>query len=129
MHGDDSTRRHDRPRGGTMKRPLSTRRLRIAWLVAIAADLLQILLFPIMAAGAASPFDVALDLAAFVILSVVVGPHWAFAPSVIAELVPGLDLVPTWVVAVWIATRGRRGDGTPPEIIGPSSGGTSTPLP
>jgi len=99
-----------------MRRPLSTRRLRVAWIVAVAADLLQIILFPILAEGLASPLDVGLDALVFAILCLVVGPHWAFAPSVIAEVVPGLDLAPTWVVAVWIATRGRRGDrGGPPE--------------
>ena len=88
-----------------MRRPLSTRRLRVAWIVAVAADLLQIILFPILAEGLASPLDVGLDALVFAILCLVVGPHWAFAPSVIAEVVPGLDLAPTWVVAV---THQRR---------------------
>jgi hypothetical protein len=120
MRCDDETRPHDRPRDRAMKRPLSVRRLRIAWIVAAAADLLQVVLLPVFAEGAASPFDVALDLAVFVILSIVVGPHWAFAPSVIVEMVPGLDLAPTWVVAVWLATRGRRDDrGGPQEPLPP----------
>jgi hypothetical protein len=41
------------------------------------------------------------------VLVALVGWHWAFLPSFVAELVPGLDLVPTWTVAVWLATRGR----------------------
>jgi len=37
-----------------------------------------------------------------------VGWHWAFVPSFAAELVPGLDIFPSWTTAVWFATRGRR---------------------
>ncbi len=35
------------------------------------------------------------------------GWHWAFLPSFVVELVPGVDLVLTWTAAVWLATRGR----------------------
>jgi hypothetical protein len=37
-----------------------------------------------------------------------VGWHWAFLPSFVAELVPGLDIFPSWTAAVWFATRGRK---------------------
>ena len=41
-----------------------------------------------------------------------IGWHWAFLPSFFVELVPGLDLVPTWTAAVFYATR--RGAVAPP---------------
>jgi hypothetical protein len=34
------------------------------------------------------------------------GWHWAFLPSFVAKVVPDVDLVPTWTVAVLVATRG-----------------------
>jgi hypothetical protein len=98
-----------------MKRPIPIHRMRIAWIVAAVADLVQVGLFPIFVAGGASPFDAALDVLVAAILSWLLGFHWAFAPSLVAELVPGLDLAPTWVLAVWIVTRGRPRGGARPE--------------
>jgi hypothetical protein len=45
------------------------------------------------------------------------GWHWAFVPSFLAELVPGLDLVPTWTLAVLIATRQMNPSRPEPPII------------
>jgi len=41
-------------------------------------------------------------------LSWLVGFHWAFLPTFIAELLPFVDLVPSWTLAVWLATRTRN---------------------
>ena len=84
-----------------------SRRLRVARIIAIAADVLQILLFPAFAAGWISPLNDALDVVVAVIMVRLVGWHFAFLPTFVAELVPGVDLVPTWTAAVWFATRGR----------------------
>jgi hypothetical protein len=77
-----------------------SRELRAAFGVAVLADGLQILVLPLFAPGGISPADTAVDLAAAVILSKILGWHWAFLPTMIAELVPGLDLFPTWTAAV-----------------------------
>lgn len=82
-------------------------RIRAARLLAVAADLVQIVAFPLFAGGGASPWNDALDFAVAVAVTALVGWHWAFLPSFFAELVPGLDLVPTWTVAVFLATRGK----------------------
>jgi hypothetical protein len=84
-------------------------RVRAARWIAIAADFLQIAVFPVFLPGVASPWDDALDAATALALVVLVGWHWAFLPSFIAELVPGLDLVPTWTAAVFFVTRGKAG--------------------
>lgn len=76
--------------------------------IAIVADFLQIFVFPVFSEGAASPFDTGLDVTVAVLLTVLVGWHWAFLPSFAAELVPLVDLVPTWTAAVFIATRPSR---------------------
>jgi len=67
----------------------------------------QLLLVPFFAAGLISPVNDVLDVVVGLILVRLVGWHWAFLPSFIAELVPGLDLFPSWTTAVWFATRGR----------------------
>lgn len=86
-------------------------------MVAMAADALQLGVFPLFAPGAASPVNDALDVAVAGAMTWLVGWHWAFLPSFVAELVPGLDLVPTWTAAVFFATRGEVGRGARPDAI------------
>ncbi|HEU5258618.1 MAG TPA: hypothetical protein VFU28_21675 [Vicinamibacterales bacterium] len=83
---------------------IKSRENRLAWFVALAADAIQIAVLPLFAAGALSPADTLVDLATAVILSKLVGWHWAFVPTMLAELVPGLDLFPTWTAAVFYVT-------------------------
>jgi hypothetical protein len=75
-------------------------RFRIAMVLAIAADALQIIVFPLFAEGAYSPADDVLDFALAGILVHLLGWHWEFLPTFFAELVPGADLVPFWTLAV-----------------------------
>jgi hypothetical protein len=84
-------------------------RVRAARLLAITADAIQIAVFPLFAGGAASPWNDALDLVVAAAMTWLVGWHWAFLPSLFAELVPGLDLVPTWTAAAFFVTRGKAG--------------------
>src|SRR5437870_13722833 len=72
---------------------------RLAWLVAMAADAIQIGALPLFAAGGLSPADALLDLVVAAILIRLLGWHWAFLPTLLAELVPGFDLFPTWTAA------------------------------
>lgn len=91
-------------------RPMTAGRVFAARAIAIAADFLQIVVFPAFSEGGVSPLDAGLDVAVAGLMTVLVGWHWAFLPSFAAELVPFLDLVPTWTAAVFIATRpSRRG--------------------
>ena len=75
-------------------------RFRAAMLLAILADGVQIVIFPLFAEGAISPLDDILDFVVMVALIRLVGWHWEFLPSLVGELVPGLDLVPFWTLAV-----------------------------
>ncbi len=68
--------------------------------VAIMADALQIVVFPLFIEGALSPADDVLDLAVAAVLVRLLGWHWEFLPAFAAELVPGVDLVPFWTLAV-----------------------------
>src|SRR5213595_2934142 len=81
--------------------PLSPRtRFRVAMILALAADALQIFGFPLFAEGALSPVDDVLDLGVAAVLVNLLGWHWEFLPAFAAELVPGVDLVPFWTLAV-----------------------------
>ena len=91
---------------------------RLAWLVAIAADALQIIGFPIFVEGGASPADAVLDVAVAAVLTKLLGWHWAFLPSLMAELIPGVDLFPTWTAAVFFVTRQQVGSAEP-EVLPP----------
>jgi hypothetical protein len=75
-------------------------RLRTAMILAIVADVLQLVVFPLFVAGAESPPDDILDLAVAGVLSWLLGWHWEFMPSFLGKLVPGVDLVPLWTLAV-----------------------------
>jgi hypothetical protein len=96
------------PRPPARIEPIARWRIWTARLVAVSADGLQLLIFPLFSPGAVSPADDALDVVAAAALIFLIGWHWAFLPGFIAELVPGLDLVPTWTLAVLIATGKRR---------------------
>jgi hypothetical protein len=80
----------------------------------VAADVIQIGLAPLFFEGGLSVFDVLLDLVMAGILTRLVGWHWAFLPAFLAELVPGVDLVPSWTLAVFLATRRGTAAKEPP---------------
>src|SRR5271170_6388959 len=75
-------------------------RFRTAMILAIVADALQILVFPAFVEGAISPADDILDLGIGAAMINLLGWHWEFLPSFLAKLVPGVDLVPFWTLAV-----------------------------
>lgn len=75
-------------------------RLKAAMALAIIADVVQMAVFPFFVEGAASPADDILDLGMAGVLSWLLGWHWEFLPSALAKLVPGVDLVPLWTLAV-----------------------------
>src|ERR1041385_2818311 len=75
-------------------------RFRAALILAMAADALQIFVFPLFAEGAFSPAEDVLDLVVAAVLVQLLGWHWEFLPAFAAELVPGVDLVPFWSLAV-----------------------------
>ena len=81
---------------------------RLAWIVAIVADLLQIVFLPILGMGGFSPVMDGLDAIVAIVMILLLGWHLAFLPTVVAELVPGLNLIPTWTVAVFFVTRRRK---------------------
>ena len=75
-------------------------RFRAAMMLAILADVLQIVVLPLFVEGVASPADDVLDFGIAALMVRLLGWHWEFLPSFLAKLVPGVDLVPFWTMAV-----------------------------
>lgn len=95
-------------------RPAPTRRrIWIARLLALGADATQIVLLPFFGEGFLSPLTDALDVVMAVTLTWLVGWHWSFVPTFLAEIVPGVGLIPTWTAAAFLATRKYGWSGTP----------------
>ena len=83
-------------------------RFRLAMILAILADALQLLVFPIFIEGAPQPADDILDLVIGGALTYLLGWHWEFLPSFLGKLLPGVDLVPFWTLAVANVYRKSR---------------------
>jgi hypothetical protein len=75
-------------------------RFRSAMILAIIADAFQLLVFPLFVEGALSPADDVLDFGVGALMIHLLGWHWEFLPSFVAKLMPGIDLVPFWTIAV-----------------------------
>jgi len=96
-----------------MAKPELTRKRNIvAFAVAVVADLIE---FPISAAGFSVVGAGVGEFAAFVIDAMVFGVmtkllgfRWMFLPSFCVEVIPGLDLLPTWVGCVFFVVRQRK---------------------
>jgi hypothetical protein len=83
-----------------------------AFAIAIIADLIQ---FPITAVEATGLFTIPGELADFVVdcfvmgaTTVLLGFHWMLLPSLLVEIVPGLDLIPTWTGCVAFVVWQRK---------------------
>jgi hypothetical protein len=91
-------------------------RFRAAFVVAVAADALQIAVMPLFVEGVESPANDMLDLGVGALMAYLLGWHWEFLPSFLGKLVPGVDLVPFWTMAV--ANVYRKSKQAPPTIEG-----------
>jgi hypothetical protein len=91
-----------------------------ARVLAVVADALQLGLLPLFVGGGLSLVNDVLDVLVAGAMIALVGWHWAFVPTFLAELVPGLDLVPTWTMAALLVTG--RGGTEPPAGSGQVGG-------
>ncbi len=95
---------------------------RLAMLLAIIADALQLIVFPAFVEGALSPADDLLDLGIAATMVRLLGWHWEFLPSFFAKLVPGVDLVPFWTIAVASVWRkAKAAAAVPGETVQPDN--------
>jgi len=96
---------------------LTRSRVRLAYGVAIATDLTQLLLGPIGWAFA----DEMLDVAAMIIITQLIGFHMLLLPTFVLEFLPVSDLLPTWTGCVALALAAKRRQ-TAHEPLPPSNG-------
>ena len=83
-------------------RRLTGLRIALAFVVAITADGLQILLTPVPLA------DQIIDLLAMILTTILLGFHVLFLPTFVAELIPVIDMLPTWTGCVALVVTLRR---------------------
>lgn len=83
-------------------------RIKTALILAMLADILQWIVLPLSMEGAVFPGDDIVDLGMAGILSWLLGWHWEFLPSFAGKLLPGVDLVPLWTLAVANVYRKSR---------------------
>ena len=100
---------------------LTARRMGVAIAVAIAADAIQFLLGPL----GWVLFDQIIDLTAMILITLLIGFHPLLLPTFLVELIPIVDMLPTWTGCVALVLALRRKDQrpgpTPPPVIKPSS--------
>jgi hypothetical protein len=89
---------------------LTTPRVRSAYLIAMAADVVQLLLGP---AGWLFADEI-IDVAAMVAISRLIGFHPLLLPTFVVELVPVADLLPTWTGCVALVVALRKREPPPP---------------
>ena len=85
---------------------LTISRVRLAYTIAVTADVLQFLLGPLGWAFA----DEVLDVAAMILTWRVIGFHPLLLPTMALEFLPVTDMLPTWTgcIALVIALRRRQ---------------------
>lgn len=96
-----------------MRAVVTRKRIWLARFIAMGADAVQFVVFPLFAEGLASPLNMITDVIVGAVMTLLVGFHIAFIPTFVIEMFPMIDLAPTWTIAVLLATRGSA---KPPVI-------------
>jgi hypothetical protein len=86
-------------------RELTRGRIWTALSLAAVADAVQLGLIPFFGEGFLSPANDGLDLVVAAVMFLLLGWHWALLPSALVEMVPALNLFPTWTAAVIFVVR------------------------
>jgi len=94
-----------------MPRRLTPSSIRMAYAVAVAVDLAQVLLGPLGWAG----IDEVLDAGAMYVVSRLIGFHPLLLPTFVLEFVPFTDMLPTWTACVALVIRMRKRQGVVSE--------------
>ena len=92
---------------------LTRKRIWLAFLVAVAVDILQFVL---------GPFgwifvDQALDVAAMILTSLLLGFHLVLLPTFVLEFIPLTDLLPTWTGCVALLISIRKKEQTAKNVV------------
>jgi hypothetical protein len=90
---------------------LTVSRVRLAYALAILADLVQLSLGPLGWAAA----DEVIDVVTMIFVTLLLGFHPLFLPTFALELVPLVDMLPTWTACVALVVSIRKKQQTPSE--------------
>ena len=94
-----------------MIRVVTPARVRGAFVVAVATDLIQLMMGPLGWAFA----DEVIDVAAAGVISWLIGFHPLLLPTFVLEFFPVVDMLPTWTACVaLVVTLKKRQQMTPP---------------
>lgn len=90
-------------------------RARLAVALAVLVDAIQLPLQGASLTGMgtlpAEAIDLAIDAATALIISRLIGFHWALLPTLALELIPFIDLAPTWFACVSYVISKRKKEG------------------
>jgi hypothetical protein len=89
-------------------------KFRAALALALLADAIELAIIPLFVEGAESPLADGVDIVMAGVFYFLLGWHWEFLPTFAGKLVPGVDLVPLWTLAVANVYRKSKRD-TPAE--------------
>lgn len=104
---------------------LTMLRMVLAFVTAVVADGLQLLLGPFGWEG----FDQAIDVVAMVAISRIVGFHILLLPTFVVELVPVIEDLPTWTACtVAVIFLRKREQNNPPPPPPTQSSGSDKPI-
>jgi hypothetical protein len=99
---------------------LTRQRIWAAYSTAVLADGLQLLLMPF----AWTFLDDVIDIVAMALLTITLGFHPLFLPTFIVEVIPGIEMFPTWTACVAVVVAARRREQRAPVQGGPSRDGS-----
>jgi len=103
---EDEPPRREQPAPAVV--PNRKKRIALAFAVAAVSDLLSVWLEIV------PPFQWTVDVLTAVLLFLILGRQWLILPGLIAEAIPGLGVLPFWVlvvgsIAMWGKISNRRG--------------------
>jgi hypothetical protein len=91
---------------------LTPSRITLAFVVALSADAIQIALGPLGWLAVVQLMDVAAAIA----ITLLVGFHPLLLPTFVAEVIPVVDMLPTWTACLAVVVALRRKQQVPPVI-------------
>jgi hypothetical protein len=90
-------------------------RARLAIAIAVIVDAIQVPLqgasFTGIGTLPAEAIDLAIDAATALVLTRLLGFHWVLLPTIALELVPLIDVAPTWVACALYVISRRKSEG------------------
>lgn len=88
---------------------------RLAIAIAVIVDAIQVPLQGASLTGIgtlpAEAIDLAIDAATALVLTRLLGFHWALLPTIALELIPFVDIAPTWVACALYVVSRRKAEG------------------